>query len=172
MMQWEFAEMLLKACKEIGINTCVETALHCPAEHMEAVYKYTDLVIADIKHMDSAKHRSLTGVGNEMILNNLRKTNELGKKLIIRTPIVPGYNGDEQNLRETAEFIRGELKGEIVAWQLLPFRRLGTEKYESLMLKYPMENYKPPNRRIFDKEMGRLAAMLAEKYNLPTSNSE
>jgi len=167
MMQWEFAVMLLKACRDAGINTCVETALHCPAEHMEAVYEYTDLVIADIKHMDSAIHRKFTGAGNELILNNLKRTVELGKKLIVRTPVVPGYNGDEQCIRKIGEFIRDRLKGEITAYQLLPFRRLGAEKYDSLMIPYPMEGYKAQERGVWEAELARLASILVDEYGLP-----
>jgi len=169
MMQWEFAEMLLKVCKETGIHTCVETALYCPQEHMEAVYRYTDLVIADIKHMDSDMHRSFTGVGNEIILNNLKKTVEMEKKLVIRTPIVLGYNGSEQNIRAIAEFIKDELKSKIISWQLLPFRKLGTEKYESLMLEYPMDDYEPPEREEWEKELTRLANLIKNEYGLPAA---
>jgi len=166
-MQWEFAEMLLKACKETGIHTCVETALHCPAEHMETLYRYTDLVIADIKHMDSVSHKRITGAGNEIILSNLVKTVNLGKKLIVRTPVVPGYNGDEQSMRAIGKFIRDELNGDIVSWELLPFRKLGTEKYASLMLEYPMEDYKPQKREEWERELARLAMMLNNEYGLP-----
>jgi len=167
MMQWEFAEMLLKACKEAGVHTCVETALHCPAEHMEPVYKYTDLVIADIKHMDSASHKRITGAGNEVVLSNLIRTVKLGKKLIVRTPVVPGYNGDEQNMRAIGQFIRDELCGHIVSWQLLPFRKLGTEKYASLSLRYPMEDYKHQKREEWEDELARLSEMLKNEYGLP-----
>jgi len=170
MMQWEFAEMLLRACKEAGIGTCVETALHCPAEHMEAVYNYTDLVIADLKHMDSGVHRGFTGVGNELILSNLKRTVALGKTLIVRTPVVPGYNGDEQSIRDIGRFLRDELSGGVAAYQLLPFRKLGTEKYESLMLKYPMESYEPPERSELDRELARLSEMLADEYGLRYSH--
>ena len=172
MVQWEFAEMLLKACKEAGIHTCVETALHCAAEHMESVYRYTDLVIADIKHMDSARHRRITGAGNEVILSNLIKTVKLGKKLIIRTPVVPGYNGDEPDIRAIARFIKDELHSEIIAWQLLPFRKLGTEKYASLMLKYPMEDYKPQKREAWEKELTSLAEMIKNEYGLPCETAK
>ena len=169
MLQWEFAGMLLKACKAAGIHTCVETALHCPAGHMEAVYRYTDLVIADIKHMDSAVHRSIAGAGNEVILSNLVKTTQMGKKLVIRTPVVPGYNGDELSIREIGKFIAEELNGQILAWQLLPFRKLGTEKYASLMLQYPMEDYKPQKREEWEKELSKLAEMIRNEYGLPAA---
>jgi len=167
MMQWEIAEMLLRQCKKAGIHTCVETALHCPSEHMEAVYKHTDLVIADVKHMDSDRHRRFSGVGNEIVLNNLIKTVKIGKKLIIRTPVVPGYNGDEQSIRDIGRFIRDELRGAIVAWELLPFRKLGTEKYASLMLRYPMEDYAAQERKEWEPELARLAAMIGGEFGLP-----
>jgi len=169
LLQWEFAAMLLKACKEAGINTCVETALNCPTEHMEAVFQYADLVLADIKHMDSEKHRHLTGAGNELILRNIKRTIELNKKLVVRTPVVPGYNGDEQNIRAIGAFIRDELQGRIVAYQLLPYRKLGTEKYASLMIPYPMEGYEPPERGDWERELTRLAALLKDEYGLPAA---
>jgi pyruvate formate lyase activating enzyme len=166
MLQWEFAETLLRSCKETSINTCVETSLHCPREHMEAVYHYTDLVITDIKHMDSVKHREYTGAGNETILGNIKRTAELGKKFVIRTPVVPGYNGDEENIRKTGEFIRS-LGGKILQYQLLPYRRLGTEKYDSLGMRYPMADYLPPERSEWERNLAYLAAMLVDEYGLP-----
>lgn len=167
LLQWEFAAMLLKACKEAGINTCVETALCVPTEHMEEVYRYTDLVITDIKHMDSETHKRLTGRDNELILNNIKRTAEMGKKLVIRTPVVHGYNNSEENIRRTGEFIKNELSRNIVAYQLLPYRRMGTEKYESLRRAYPFEDYKAPEREIWEQELLKLAEILQNEYGLP-----
>jgi len=167
MLQWEFALSLLKACCEAGINTCVETALNCPTERMEAVYEYTDLVITDIKHMDSKKHFEFTGVGNEQILKNIKRTAELGEKLVIRTPVVSGYNGDEASIRAVGEFIRDELGGKIVQYQLLPYRKMGTEKYDSLGQAYPMGDYEPPPREIWEPELLRLSDLIAGEYGLP-----
>ena len=169
MVQWEFSEMLLKACKDAGINTCVETALNCPPEHMESVYKHTDLVITDIKHMDSKKHREYTGTGNELILGNIRRTAELGKPLVIRTPVVMGYNADDENIRAIGAFIRDELDGKIVQYQLLPYHKMGTEKYDSLGLTYPMGGYIPPEREEWERELTRLAEMLVREYELPAA---
>ena len=111
---------------------------------MEAVYEHTDLVITDIKHMDPEKHKEITGVDNKLILQNIRRTAELGKKLVIRTPVVIGYNADEENMRATGAFIRDELGGSIIQYQLLPYRKMGTEKYDSLGQPYPMGDYEPP----------------------------
>lgn len=167
MVQWEIAKMLLHACKDAEINTCLETALHCPSNHMEAVYNYTDLVITDIKHMDSIKHKELTGNGNELILKNIQRTVELGKKLIIRTPIVSGYNGDEANIRKIGAFIRDKLGNRIVQYQLLPYRRMGTEKYDSLSIPYPMGDYQSPDRSVWEQDLLQLTEMLVNEYGTP-----
>jgi pyruvate formate lyase activating enzyme len=167
LVQWEAAAMLLEECRRAGVGTCVETALNVPTEHMEAVYRFTDLVITDIKHMDTDKHREFCGAGNELILRNIRRTVELGKKLVVRTPVVPGYNGDEANIRATGAFIRDALGGRIVQYQLLSYRRLGTEKYEALGLTYPMADYQQPERGDWERELLRLSDMLVSEYSLP-----
>lgn len=167
LVQWEVAAMLLEACKKAGINTCVETALHVPTEHMEAVFRFTDLVITDIKHMDTKKHEAFTGAGNELILKNIRRAAELGKKIVIRTPVVPGYNSDEANIRATGAFIRDALGGSIVQYQLLPYRRMGTEKYDSLGIAYPLDDYQAPERSEWKQNLLRLADLLTCEYGLP-----
>ena len=167
LLQWEFAADLLRMCKSHGIHTCVESALHVPWEHAEAVFRYTDLVITDIKHMDSAVHRSFSGVGNERILDNIRRTADMGKPLVIRTPVVPGYNGDEENIRCIGEFLRSELAGKIVQYQLLPYRKMGTEKYESIRLPYPLADYRVPEREEWEPLIRRYAEILREEYGLP-----
>ncbi len=167
LVQWEFVRMLLQACREEGINTCVESALCVPMEHMEAVLPYVDLLITDIKHMDPTTHETLTGQSNRQILANIRRAFELGTKLVIRTPVVHGYNSDEENIRRTGAFLRDELKGNIVAWQLLPYRRMGTEKYESLRRPYPFEDYPTPEREVWEAELLHLAELMRAEYGLP-----
>ena len=169
MLQWEFAALLLKACREASIGTCVETALFCPTVHMEAVLEHTDIVITDIKHMDSEKHKRYTGAPNEQILENIRRVTELGKPLVIRTPIIRGYNDDEENIRKTGKFIRDELGGQIVQYQLLPYRKMGTEKYESLGMAYPFEDYTPPEREEWEQNLLRLATLFNSEYGLPAA---
>lgn len=166
MLQWEFADILLAACKASSIHTCIETALHCPVEHMETVYRNTDLVIADIKHMDSAAHRRITGAGNELILSNIVRTAELGKPLVIRTPVVPGCNDDEDNIGKTARFIRDKLGGKVIMYQLLPFRILGTEKYASLMMEYPMSGYALPELGERESHLKFLAEFVRREFGI------
>lgn len=167
LLQWEFARMLLQTCREKGINTCVESALCVPAEHMEAVLPFTDLLICDIKHMNAETHKKLTGQSNELILKNIQRAAELGTKLVIRTPIVHGYNADEENIRATGDFLKKKLGGNIVAWQLLPYRRMGTEKYESLRRPYPFEDYKAPEREFWEASLLYLAERMRVEFGLP-----
>jgi pyruvate formate lyase activating enzyme len=166
MLQWEFAKLLLKECRKESIHTCVESSLHCPTEHMEQVYDYTDLVITDIKHMDPVKHKEYTGVSNELILINIIKTVELKKQLVIRIPVVPDHNNNEENIRATGEFIKNRLGNNILQLQLLPYRKMGTEKYASLGIPYPMEGFIPPDRPVWEKNLLELTEILKE-YGVP-----
>ena len=159
--------MLLEECHKEHINTCVESALYSPPEHMEAVWRHTDLVITDIKHMDPLKHREYTGVDNKLILENIKRTVKLGKKLVIRTPVVMGYNDSEANIRAAGAFIRDELDGRIIQYQLLPYRRLGIEKYDSLGLPYPMDEYEAPERAAWEENILKLTDLLKTEYGLP-----
>lgn len=167
MLQWEFAVNLLKSCHDRGVHTCVESALNVPTQNMEAVYEHTDMVIADIKHMDSEKHKAAVGAGNELILNNIRRTVEMKKPLILRTPIVIGFNGDDENIRRTGAFIKNELKGRILQYQLLPYRRLGTEKYDSLQKPYPFASYAAPAREVWEPHIKRLVQLLRDEFGIP-----
>jgi pyruvate formate lyase activating enzyme len=166
MLQWKFAALLLKSCRENEINTCVESSLHCQTKHMEEVYKYTDIVITDIKQMDSAKHKEFTGVGNELILKNIIRTVELKKPLVIRIPVVSDHNNDEENIRNTGKFIRDILGNHILQLQLLPYRKMGTEKYATLNIPYPMGNFVPPERQVWEKNLLELTEILKE-YDIP-----
>jgi pyruvate formate lyase activating enzyme len=167
MLQWEFAAELLDACRRNSIHSCVESALHCGEEAVRSVCARADMVIADIKHMDSAKHRALTGAGNERILENLLRVAALGKPLVLRVPVVAGCNNDEENIRATGAFIRDKLRGNILQLQLLPYRKMGLEKYASLNEPYPMgEGFIPPKRSEWEKNILELTEIL-RSYGVP-----
>ena len=116
--------------------------------------------------MDEGKHKAYTGVGNDLILRNIVRTAELRKPLVIRIPIVPAHNDDEESIRAIGAFIREELSGSILQLQLLPYRKLGTEKYASLDLPYPMRDFVPPERPEWEKNLRELAEILKE-YGIP-----
>lgn len=166
MMQWEFAGLLLKACRDASVHTCVETSLHCRSGHMEHVFEQTDLVITDIKHMDSEKHKEFTGTGNELILSNIKRAVDLEKQIVIRIPVIPGHNNSLDNIHATGEFIRDVLKNNILQVQLLPYRKMGTEKYDSLRIPYPMCEFTPPERHVWEINLLDLTEIL-KGYGIP-----
>jgi len=86
---------------------------------------------------------------------------------VIRTPVIPGVNDDEQSMLEIGKFIREELGGDVVQYQLLPFRKMGTEKYATLQRPYPMGSFETPERAVWENNLTRLAALIKEKYGLP-----
>ena len=156
LVQADFVAELFQACKENGIQTCLESTFHAPWSEAEKVLPYTDIIISDIKHMDSAVHKQYTGVGNERVLENLKKLTEEEREMILRIPVIPGVNDDMRNIEATADFILNELKGRIRTLQLLSFMRLGEEKYTSLGLPYEMKDVKM-NRRSFQKHVSERA---------------
>ena len=127
-----FTTALLKAAKEAGLHTAVESCSFGSLDAIDSIYQYVDLALLDIKHMDSAKHKEYTGVPNEIILSNIKHIhNELGIETMISIPTIPGYNDSDENIAATAKFIAEEL-GRDVKVRLLPYHRLGESKNESL----------------------------------------
>lgn len=167
LVQWDFAALLLEECRKAKIHTCVETALHVPTEHLDAVLPYTDLLITDIKYFDSARHKAVTGAGNELILKNIKHVAGYGIPLVIRTPVVPGWNDDDENMMEIGRFIKETLGDSVIQYQLLPYRKMGTEKYATLNQPYPMGEYEAPAREVWERNLLRLRDKLIERYGIP-----
>lgn len=132
LMQPDFTAALLACARMEGVHTAIETCNFASRAVVDQVYAHVDLALCDLKHMDCAAHRRITGVPNDLILDNLiyiRKT--LRKPMEIRVPVVPGYNGDLENIAATAEFIAERL-GTDVPLRLLPYHRMGESKGHSL----------------------------------------
>ncbi len=131
--QPEFLLDVLARCRANYMHTTVETCAHCEGGVLKDVLRRVDAAFIDIKHMDSAAHRAGTGVGNEKILENIEAAASMGweGRLIIRVPVVPGYNDSRENLGATAAFMARIGLREV---NLLPLHRLGQSKYEQLGL--------------------------------------
>ena len=142
--QADFARELLKACKEEGLHTAVESAASSDYSQIEKILPYLDLYLMDIKHMDSEKHKEYTAVGNEKILENARKIAESGVELIIRTPVIPGFNDTDTEIRAISRFAKS-LPG-VREHHLLPYHRLGSDKYVGLGRNYALKEIEPPTR--------------------------
>ena len=148
LLQIEFVTALFKDCKSRGIHTCIDTSgVTYNEEHAETVsrfdelMKYTDLIMLDIKHIDSKKHKELTSFGNERILKFARYTEKKGIPLWIRQVIISGYTDCEDDLFALGEFI-GSLKN-LALVDLLPYHTMGVSKYKELGIPYPLEGIEP-----------------------------
>ena len=141
--QTEFVKGLLEEAKAMGINTAVETTACLPFDDMiKPVLPLLDTVLLDIKHTNSLKHEEFTGMRNELILQNARKIAESGTHLVIRVPTIPGFNDTEEEIRDIARFAKS-LPG-VSEIHLLPYHRLGYDKYVGLEREYKMGDVKPP----------------------------
>ncbi|OON95726.1 MAG: glycyl-radical enzyme activating protein [Epulopiscium sp. Nele67-Bin005] len=140
LVQVEFVVKLFKACRLEKIHTCFESDFHAKFNKVEKLLPYTDLFIADLKHMDSLIHKQFTGVGNELILECLEQLAKTGIPIILRIPIIPNFNDTQKNMEQTADFILNNMNNNVRTLQLLSFMRLGEEKYKSLNLPYPMQD--------------------------------
>lgn len=155
--QPDFARDLLRAAYESGITTAMESMGCAEYRVIEEILPYLDQYLLDIKHMNPDKHKEYTGRSNELMLENARKISESGMtELSIRVPVIPGFNDTEKEIRDIAEFTRS--LGNVRRMHLLPYHRLGQDKYEGLGRKYLMGDIVPPEN---DKMLKLLAT--AEK---------
>ena len=142
--QPEFTIELLKKLKAEGIHTAVDTTGFVQTEIVARALPYTDLFLYDIKHMNSAEHKRIMGVPNEIIHENARYIAKNGGKLQVRIPVIPTYNDSMENLEAAAEFI-AELGDAVTVVQLLPYHHFGASKYERIQMYDPMPaDLKPP----------------------------
>ena len=130
MLQIDFLAEILKKCKENGIHTAVDTAGHIPFESFEKILPYTDLFLYDIKIFDSQKHKQYVGVGNELILENLKKLFERKAKLWIRIPIIPDVNDSIEEIQKIKDFLKTIGTPEKI--ELLPYHAMGENKYRAI----------------------------------------
>ena len=141
---------LLEKCRRAGIHICIETS-GCAAEYaLKQVLPNTDLVLYDLKHLNSYKHSQYTGKPNGLILSNARIVAGSGIETLFRMPLVPGINDDMQNIKDTADFLHvlGEKYCRI---ELMPYHRLGIGKYESLDRPYHLTNIIAPDPEHVEK---------------------
>jgi pyruvate formate lyase activating enzyme len=134
--QPEFTRALMILAKETGIGTALDTCGHASWEDLEKVLEYTDLVLFDIKNIDTKEHRKYAGLGNELILENARRIAQRGVKMRIRVPIIPGRNDSDESLRATAKFIGG-LGNAVLGVDLLPYHPYAGGKYRAFGMDYP-----------------------------------
>lgn len=157
--QPEFTYHLLHACKEEGLHTAMESTAFANYAVIDRILPVLDQYLMDIKHINSEKHQLFTGQRNELVLENAKKIAASGKtELIIRVPVIPTFNDTEAEIAEIAEFAGG-LPG-VKEINLLPYHRLGSDKYDGLNREYSLMGIMPPSI----EEMERLK-VVAEKHS-------
>ena len=142
LVQINFAESLLRAAKSAGTNCVVETCGNVEYRRLERVRPYVDLFLYDIKETHPLRHSQYTGADNDMILGNLRSLHDAGADILIRLPIVPGYNDRKDHFEAIARLCRNLplLRGV----EILPYHRLGISKRERLGLHQAGLDVEPP----------------------------
>lgn len=161
LLQPDFAIEILKACKENGINTAIETTGFAEPAVIERFIPHVDLFLMDIKHINSKKHAEFTTKPNEKILSNARLIAEKAKKLIVRVPVIPGFNDTEEEIAEIASF--AEKLPNVNEIHLLPYHRMGKDKYDGLDRPYLMGDVPPPSAEHMQKLL-----RICEQHNLIT----
>ena len=149
LLQTDFLLELFGKAKGRGINTCLDSSL-APFTREEPFFSkfaglvdVCDLILADIKHIDPAEHRSLTGRPNDNILDCLRYLSEVGEPVWIRHVLVPGITDNDDYLRRTRAFIA--TLDNVRRIEVLPYHTLGTFKYAELGIPYSLEGTEPPS---------------------------
>ena len=139
---------LFHKAKDLGINTCLDTSAQPFSRKdgrfsaFEALMKYTDLVLLDIKHIDNGVHKRLTGWENENILDCARYLSDIHKPVWIRHVLVPGINDDDESLHRLRSFI--DTLSNVERVEVLPYHDLGVYKWEQLGIPYKLTDVKPP----------------------------
>ena len=135
LMQSDFLIEILKKCQMCGLHTALDTAGVGGNKH-EEILKYTDLVIYDIKALDSENYKKITGYEIDESLSFLNKCQEMNKKMWLRQVIIPGINDNEEYILKLKNFIK-KLKN-IEKVELLPYHTMQLEKYKKLNIIYPL----------------------------------
>jgi pyruvate formate lyase activating enzyme len=135
--QADFVAELFKRCREAGFHTNADTSGFGDPAALKKILEYADLVFYDLKHMDPAKHMDYTGQTNELILQNLKLVVDSGVPMVIRVPLIPGYNNSDENLHALGKTVAEITRDSVV--NILPYHRYGANKYRMIDMTYQLE---------------------------------
>ena len=148
--QPDFCEALLRGAKERGLRTALESMACADYKVIERILPYLDEYLMDIKHTNPEKHKRFTGRSNELMMENAKKVAASGlTELIIRVPVIPTFNATEEEIEGIARFA-ASLPG-VKKLHLLPYHRLGQDKYEGLGRDYELKDILPPTSETMNK---------------------
>jgi pyruvate formate lyase activating enzyme len=159
LMQPRFLIQLLDACGEMGLHRTVDTSGHADTQILLEAASRTDLFLYDLKHMDPEKHYRYTGVSNDKILSNLTQLSQQGARIIIRLPVIPGINADDDNIDRTGA-LAASLDG-VTGINILPYHCAADAKYKKLGLENHARDVQRPGEDVITA-----VARHFESYNL------
>ncbi|MCR5666672.1 MAG: glycyl-radical enzyme activating protein [Eubacterium sp.] len=167
LMQPGFAYEILKSCIREGISTAIETSAYGRWEDLEKILTETDTAFIDCKCMDGKKHKEITGVDNKVIISNIKNAAKFCEQrkvcLVIRLPLIPGYNDDQTNILSTAEFVK-HLPGTPLL-NVLPYHNYGEMKYERIGYEYTLKQVKIPDKKMLN-DVRRLLEEAKVEYSI------
>ena len=149
LLQIDFVIELFKKAKELGINTCIDTAGNPFTKEepffskFEELMKYTDLLLLDLKEINPARHKDLTGFDNSNIIEMAKYLSEINKPVWIRHVLVPEHSDFDEDLDALGDFI--DTLSNVDRVEILPYHTLGKFKWENLGIPYTLENISPPS---------------------------
>lgn len=150
LVQWQFALSLLQEAKRRGFSTALDTTGYADWEVLDSVLGYTDLVLYDVKHIDSKRHEEATGLPNERILENLRKTvGKAATRVWVRYPIIPQFNDTDEEMEELCRFVLSEIPS-VEKVSLLPYHEFAETKYNAMGREYPYKGIHPLSEERID----------------------
>ena len=144
-----FTAALLKLCKDAGIHTAIETSGFAPKASWEQILPYCDLVLFDVKETSESKHKAYTGVSSEIIRKNLSHIGERGIPILLRAPIIPGFNDREEHLLALKK-LKSSLQN-CKGLQIMPYHSMGAYKYEKLQRQYLCKDFLEPDTEAIAK---------------------
>ena len=159
LLQAEFAAALFRECRKNGIHTAVDTSGAIPLSACKEAIDEVDLVLLDIKSIDTIKCQELTGKGNEEVLKLLDYLELTGKDVWIRHVVVPGITENDEDIERLAEYLSKYTV--IKRVEILPFHKMGEYKWKQLNMKYELSDTPPPKKESIENIKG-----LFRKYNL------
>jgi len=159
LVQMDFLTGLLAQCKARRIHTALDTSCHAPWQDLETILDNVDLILCDVKHLDAVIHEAVTGVSNQLVLENVQRLAALGKKIILRVPVIPDVNDDDAQITAIGRFA-ADLNG-VARIDLLPYNEAVQGKLARLTGCYDLHEATP-----VDPERMKAIARLLEGFGL------
>lgn len=159
--QLDFTKELLLAAKERGISTCIETTGFAATDKLMEIAPYVDIFLYDCKQMNSSIHKKVTGVRNELILDNLRQLDKMGKQIVLRLPIIPQINDNEKHFQAVGA-LADELE-HVLYLEVLPYHPLGLSKAALLEMDMKYNLTEIPESKVVDSWVSEMQKYTSKK---------